>query len=414
MKIETIKIKDLKAAKYNPRKDLKPEDKEYQKIKKSILKFGYVETIIVNKDLTVIGGHQRLKILEELGYEEIECNVVDLTKDEEKALNIALNNLSGDWDNQKLEDLIAELKEKDFDLDVTGFDEEEIENMLDESIDLKDDNFELEKELKQIEKPIVKLGDIWILGKHRLMCGDSTSKDDVEKLMKNDVAKCIFTSPPYNMSSKMYENYEDNLESRKYIDFNLNVVKLWTNYLKGFLFWNISYNKNSRWEFIEILYKIVKETGLKFMELIVWDKGHGMPITSKEMLTRQYEDILMVGNDEEISEDMELYYLGTTDRKAYFNKKTGKGISNYWRISTGNTQLENHKACFPLDLPVKAIELTTSKDDIVIDCFGGSGTTLIAAEQTGRKCYTMELDPVYCDVIVKRWEKFTGRKAQKE
>ena len=414
MKIETIKIKDLKAAKYNPRKDLKPEDKEYQKIKKSILKFGYVETIIVNKDLTVIGGHQRLKILEELGYEEIECNVVDLTKDEEKALNIALNNLSGDWDNQKLEDLIAELKEKDFDLDVTGFDEEEIENMLDESIDLKDDNFELENELKQIEKPIVKLGDIWILGKHRLMCGDSTSKDDVEKLMKNDVAKCIFTSPPYNMSSKMYENYEDNLESRKYIDFNLNVVKLWTNYLKGFLFWNISYNKNSRWEFIEILYKIVKETGLKFMELIVWDKGHGMPITSKEMLTRQYEDILMVGNEEAISEDMELYYLGTTDKKAYFNKKTGKGISNYWRISTENTQLDNHKACFPLELPAKAIELTTNRDDIIIDCFGGSGTTLIAAEKTDRKCYTMELDPVYCDVIIKRWEKLTGKKAKKE
>lgn len=414
MKIETIKIKDLKPAKYNPRKDLKPEDKEYQKIKKSILKFGYVETIIVNKDLTVIGGHQRLKILEELGYEEIECNVVDLTKNEEKALNIALNNLSGDWDNQKLEDLITELKVKDFDLDVTGFDEEEIENMLDKSIDLKDDNFELEKELKQIEKTIVKLGDIWILGKHRLMCGDSTSKDDVEKLMKNDVAKCIFTSPPYNMSSRMYENYEDNLESRKYIDFNLNVVKLWTNYLKGFLFWNISYNKNSRWEFIEILYKIVKETGLKFMELIVWDKGHGMPITSKEMLTRQYEDILMVGNEDAISEDMELYCLGTTDKKAYFNKKTGKGISNYWRISTGNTQLDNHKACFPLELPIKAIKLTTNRDDIVVDCFGGSGTTLIAAEKTDRKCYTMELDPVYCDVIIKRWEKLTGKKAEKE
>ena len=414
MRIETIKIKDLKPAKYNPRKDLKPEDKEYQKIKKSILKFGYVETIIVNKDLTVIGGHQRLKILEELGYEEIECNVVDLTKDEEKALNIALNNLSGDWDNQKLEDLITELKVKDFDLDVTGFDEEEIENMLDKSIDLKDDNFELEKELKQIEKTIVKLGDIWILGKHRLMCGDSTSKDDVEKLMKNDVAKCIFTSPPYNMSSGMYENYEDNLESRKYIDFNLNVVKLWTNYLKGFLFWNISYNKNSRWEFIEILYKIVKETGLKFMELIVWDKGHGMPITSKEMLTRQYEDILMVGNEDAISEDMELYCLGTTDKKAYFNKKTGKGISNYWRISTGNTQLDNHKACFPLELPIKAIKLTTNRDDIVVDCFGGSGTTLIAAEKTDRKCYTMELDPVYCDVIIKRWEKLTGKKAEKE
>lgn len=408
------KNKRFKSSKIQSKKGPKARRQRGPKNKKSILKFGYVETIIVNKDLTVIGGHQRLKILEELGYEEIECNVVDLTKDEEKALNIALNNLSGDWDNQKLEDLIAELKEKDFDLDVTGFDEEEIENMLDESIDLKDDNFELEKELKQIEKPIVKLGDIWILGKHRLMCGDSTSKDDVEKLMKNDVAKCIFTSPPYNMSSKMYENYEDNLESRKYIDFNLNVVKLWTNYLKGFLFWNISYNKNSRWEFIEILYKIVKETGLKFMELIVWDKGHGMPITSKEMLTRQYEDILMVGNEEAISEDMELYYLGTTDKKAYFNKKTGKGISNYWRISTENTQLDNHKACFPLELPAKAIELTTNRDDIIIDCFGGSGTTLIAAEKTDRKCYTMELDPVYCDVIIKRWEKLTGKKAKKE
>jgi DNA modification methylase len=414
MRIEKIKIENLKPAKYNPRKDLKPEDEEYQKIKKSILKFGYVAPIIVNKDLTVIGGHQRLKVLQELGYTEIECNIVDLTKDEEKALNIALNNITGEWDNEKLEDLIAELKETGFDLEVTGFNADEIDKMLDESIGLEDDNFEIENELKKIEKPIVQLGDIWHLGRHRLMCGDSTNKNDVEKLMNGDIAKCIFTSPPYNMSSKMYENYEDNLESRKYIDFNLNVVKLWTNYLKGFLFWNISYNKNSRWEFIEILYKIVKETGLKFMELIVWDKGHGMPITSKEMLTRQYEDILMVGNEDAISEDMELYYLGTTDKKAYFNKKTGKGISNYWRISTGNTQLDNHKACFPLELPIKAIELTTMKNEIVIDCFGGSGTTLIAAEKTNRKCYTMELDPVYCDVIIRRWEKLTGNKAEKE
>lgn len=414
MKIEKIKTKNLKVAKYNPRKDLKPEDKEYQKIKKSILKFGYVAPIIVNSDMTVIGGHQRLKVLIELGYTEVECVVVNLTKKEEKALNIALNNISGEWDNEKLENLIAELKESDFDLETTGFDKDEIDKMLDDCIDLQDDNFEIQEELKKIDKPIVKLGDIWHLGKHRLMCGDSTNKNDVEKLMKGDFAKCIFTSPPYNMSSKMYENYEDNLESKKYIDFNLNVVNIWINYLKGFLFWNISYNKNSRWEFIEILYKIVKETGIKFMELIVWDKGHGMPITSKEMLTRQYEDILMVGNEDAISEDMELYCLGTTDKKAYFNKKTGKGISNYWRISTGNTQLDNHKACFPLELPIKAIKLTTSIDDIVVDCFGGSGTTLIAAEKTDRKCYTMELDPVYCDVIIKRWEKLTGKKAEKE
>lgn len=414
MKIEKIKIEKLKPAEYNPRKDLKQEDEEYQKIKKSITEFGYVAPVIVNSNMTVIGGHQRLKILKELGYTDVECVIVDLDPNKEKALNIALNKISGDWDNDKLEELLSELKQTDIDMDVTGFSFDEVENILKETLDSKEDDFEVEETLNEIEQPVTKLGDIWILGKHRLMCGDSTSKDDVEKLMKNDVAKCIFTSPPYNMSSRMYENYEDNLESRKYIDFNLNVVKLWTNYLKGFLFWNISYNKNSRWEFIEILYKIVKETGLKFMELIVWDKGHGMPITSKEMLTRQYEDILMVGNEEAISEDMELYYLGTTDKKAYFNKKTGKGISNYWRISTGNTQLDNHKACFPLELPVKAIELTTNRDDIIIDCFGGSGTTLIAAEKTDRKCYTMELDPVYCDVIIRRWENLTGKKAEKE
>ena len=149
------------------------------------------------------------------------------------------------------------------------------------------------------------------------------------------------------------------------------------------------------------------------MELIVWDKGHGMPIVSKDMLTRQYEDILMLGDDKSISNDMELYYLGTTEKRGYFNKKRGKGITNYWRIGTGNTQLENLKACFPVELPARAIELTTKEDEIVVDCFGGSGTTLIAAEQLNRRCYMMELDPKYVDVIIERWETFTGKKAVK-
>lgn len=238
MKIEKIKIEKLKPAEYNPRKDLKPEDEEYQRIKKSIVEYGCVIPLVVNKDMTIIGGHQRLKILKDLGYTEIECVVVDYDKSKEKGCNIILNNenVSGEWDNKKLEELMEELQKEDFDMEMTGFSFDEVENILKETLGSKEDNFEVEETLKEIEQPVTKLGDIWILGKHRLMCGDSTSKDDVEKLMKNDVAKCIFTSPPYNMSSKMYENYEDNLESRKYIDFNLNVVKLWTNYLKGFLF----------------------------------------------------------------------------------------------------------------------------------------------------------------------------------
>ena len=410
MDIQTIEIKKLKRAEYNPRKELKPGDPEYEKLERSIDEFGAVLPIVVNYDMTVIGGHQNLTVHENKGHKTVECNVVHLNKEQEKALNIALNKITGQWDETKLKELLKDLDDSDFDVTLTGFDESELDGILDIE-EVTEDNFDVEKHIEEVEEPITKLGDSWLLDGHRLMCGDSTKKEDVEKLMNNKTAKCLFTSPPYNMGSNMYENYEDNLESKKYIDFNLNIIKVWKEFLKGYLFWNISYNRNSRWEFIEIMYKIIKETGLKFMELIVWDKGHGMPIVSDDMLTRQYEDILMVGNEEEISKDMELYYLGTTEQRGYFNKKKGKGITNYWRITTGNTQLENHKACFPVKLPTRAIELTTEKEDIVIDCFGGSGTTLIACEKTGRKCYMMELDPKYCDVIIKRWEELTGKKA---
>lgn len=338
--------------------------------------------------------------------------MVDLDKNREKALNIALNKISGEWDNDKLEKLLAELKETDLDIDITGFDFDEIDDILKDIEGSKEDNFNVEEALAIIDEPTTKLGDIWQLGKHRLMCGDSTNYEDIKKLMNNKVAKCLFTSPPYNMGANMYENYRDNLESEKYIDFNLNVIKSWLQFLKGYLFWNISYNRNSRWEFIEIMYRIIKETRMKFMELIVWDKGHGLPIVSKDMLTRQYEDILMIGDEDNISHDMELYYLATNEKRGYFNKKKGKGITNYWRVTTGGTQINNHKACFPVELPIKAIKLTTNVNDIVIDCFGGSGSTLIAAEQVNRVCYMMELDPKYCDVIIKRWESLTGEKAK--
>lgn len=170
MKIEKIKIEKLKPAEYNPRKDLKQEDEEYQKIKKSITEFGYVAPVIVNSNMTVIGGHQRLKILKELGYIDVECVIVDLDPNKEKALNIALNKISGDWDNDKLEELLSELKQTDIDMDVTGFSFDEVENILKETLDSKEDDFEVEETLNEIEQPVTKLGDVWILGKHRLMC----------------------------------------------------------------------------------------------------------------------------------------------------------------------------------------------------------------------------------------------------
>lgn len=144
MNIQNISVKKLKIAEYNPRRDLRPEDEEYQKIKNSIKEFGYVAPIIINSDMTVIGGHQRLKVLQDLGYTEIECNVVNLDKNQEKALNIALNKISGDWDYDKLEDLLAELKEADMNLLSTGFNEKEIEKIFKESEELINDNQEVD------------------------------------------------------------------------------------------------------------------------------------------------------------------------------------------------------------------------------------------------------------------------------
>lgn len=144
MNIQLINIEKLKPAEYNPRKDLQPEDEEWRKIQRSIEEFGYVDPIIVNSDMTVIGGHQRLKVLKDLGYTEIECNVVNLDKTREKALNVALNKISGEWDCNKLEDLLLELKEADIDLLSTGFDNEEIEKILSESEEIINDNEEVD------------------------------------------------------------------------------------------------------------------------------------------------------------------------------------------------------------------------------------------------------------------------------
>ena len=215
------------------------------------------------------------------------------------------------------------------------------------------------------------------------------------------------------MDANLYKNYEDNLKINKFIELHLNAAKNIVPHINGFIFWNVSYNKNARSEFLEILYRLPKETGFKFLELIVWDEGHGMPITSKDTLTRQYEDIIVLGEEGEIQKDLELFIIGSTDKKAYFNKKTHKGITNYWRIGTNESQRKDITACFPVALPNRGITLMTSEKDIVVDIFGGAGTTLIAAEKTNRICYMMEKSPEYCDVIVQRWENLTEKKAEK-
>lgn len=200
MNIQKIQISKLIPATYNPRKDLQPNDEEYIKIKNSIEKFGFVSPLVVNKDMTVIGGHQRLKVLIELGFTEIECIVVDLDKTSEKALNIALNKIQGDWDEEKLENLLKELKLENFDLELTGFNSEEINDLLDDFFETTEDEFDVDKAIEEIKTPISKKGDIWILGNHRLMCGDSTSSEDVDNLINGVTMDLCITDPPYNVN----------------------------------------------------------------------------------------------------------------------------------------------------------------------------------------------------------------------
>ena len=173
---------------------------EYIKIKNSIENFGFVSPLIVNKDMTVIGGHQRLKVLIELGYTELECIVVDLDKTREKALNIALNKIQGDWDEEKLENLLKELKTENFDLELSGFNSEEINDLLDDFFETTEDEFDVDKAVEEIKTPISKKGDIWILGNHRLMCGDSTSPEDVDNLINGETIDLCITDPPYNVN----------------------------------------------------------------------------------------------------------------------------------------------------------------------------------------------------------------------
>ena len=392
MNIQKINILKLKPSEYNPRKDLQPEDEEYIKIKNSIFEFGYVAPVIINADMTVIGGHQRLKVLKELGYEEIQCIVVDLDKNKEKALNLALNKISGEWDNDKLEAILAELKETDIDINVTGFSNDEIDDILKDIIGSNEDDFDLEEALDEIEEPTTKVGDVWILGKHRLLCGDSTQQKDVMRLMNNQEADMLLTDPPYNVdyegTAGKIEN--DNMNETEFYNLLIDAFKNMHLVAKAgcpiYVFHADTEGLNFRNAF--------KNAGFKLAQCLVWVKNTF--VMGRQDYQWKHEPIL----------------YGWKEGKAhYFIDSRSQNTVLEFDKPTRNAE---HPTMKPIDLLVYLIKNSSKENNLIVDLFGGSGSSLIAAEQSNRICYAMELDPRYCDVIVKRWETLTGQKAELE
>lgn len=405
MKIENIPIDKIKPYDKNPRRN----DRGVDIVAKSIKEFGFLVPVVIDKNGEVIAGHTRIKAAEKLGLKEVPCiYATDLNQEQVKAFRI-MDNKSAEysrWDWGLLKEEFLELKNLDFNLELTGFSGPEIDWLLG-----------LDEEEIQARNPKYNIseGEIWKLGNHKIICGDSRNKEVFEKLMGGGkkVKLCI-TSPPYNMGKgKMYDNYEDNLDSEAYIKLNLDVLKNVVKYLEGYIFWNLSYNMNSRWEFIDIFYKIIHETGLKFLENIIWDKGHGMPVNSRGALTREYEQVLVAADEDTIQKEISYSFIGHNTDKVIFRKEGFKGLTNYWRISTNKTQTKEHRAAFPLEVPTRAIRLMTDEGDLICDPFGGIGTTLIAAERTKRKAFLIEKEPIYCSFIIERWENLTGNKAEK-
>jgi len=378
MKIENADINTIKPYENNPRK---LKDSAIEKVAMSLKEYGFRQPIVVDKDRIIVVGHTRYRASKKLGFKEVPITIADnLTPEQINAYRIADNRTAeeSEWDNELLKMEIKDLESKDFKLDLLGFNEDQLNDMLfEEKQGLTD-----EDEVPEApEEPISKLGDIWKLGNHRVMCGDSTMLDDIDKLTEKQKPDMIFTDPPYNVafngrSGKFDVIKNDNLEESEFNNFidtilgNLKLLNINTYYIC------------CNWAFYGILQKKLKPKACIVWAKNVFGLGRGY--------RHQHEFILFDG----------------------FIDASIKNESDLWKIAKDTKY--KHPTQKPVELPSRALKNSSKQDNTILDLFGGSGSTLIACEKLNRKARIMELDPIYCDVIIKRWENFTGKKAELE
>ncbi len=387
MKIEPRKISQLVAPEYNPRRITK---KQFEDLNKSFENLGTLEPAVINtfpgRENIIISGNQRIKVAKSRGMKEYPCLMVSFSPEKEKEANIRLNRNTGEWDfdllsNEfELNDLIAwgfEPEEIGIDTDVIG-----IEGLTD-----PDDVPETPKEAKS--KP----GDLYILGRHRLLCGDATKISDVEKLMDGKLADLIITDPPYNVGyegktkdAMKIEN--DAMSDQEFSDFLRSAYASYFSAAKPgagiYVFHADMEGANFRLR--------LKESGFLFKQVCIWVKNS--LVMSRQDFHWKHEPIL----------------YGWKEGAAH-NWHTDRKQTTVWEFDRPSRN-GDHPTMKPVDLLCYPMECSSKPGGIVIDFFGGSGSTLIACEKIGRTCNIMEIDPKYCDVIVRRWEEFTGLKAK--
>ena len=359
----------------NPRKNLNAD-----KVASSIKEFGFQQPIVVDKEMIIIVGHTRHQASKLLGLEKVPVLIADLPPTKAKAYRIADNRLNEDseWDMGLLNLEFTDLLDNNFEMENLGFDDKELERLIvgDEK-GLTDDD-EVPEPPKE---PKAKLGDIYQLGEHRLMCGDSTDTELLEKLMDNEKADMIFTDPPYGVDYKGIKN-----DDRKGLE---ELLK------KSFYHYQL-FSKSGASIYCfhsdrcaDIFHSTFKNY-FHFSSMIIWEKN------SLTLSQTDYQSI----------HEPCLYGWNKTGTHSWFGDRKQTSV---WKIHKEN--LKSHTTPKPVEFIDRALKNSSKSDDIIIDFFGGSGSSMIACEKINRKCYMMELDPIYVDVIIKRWEDYTGKKA---
>jgi DNA modification methylase len=375
-------------------------DQQVAQIAASIKEFGFRNPILVD-GVGIIAGHGRLMAAQKLGLDKvptIDCS--DMTPSQKKAYIIADNKLAlnAGWDTAMLTIEMQELEVEGFDLELLGFDDKELNALLEPEIV---DGLTDEDEVPELpEEPKSKLGDIYILGNHRLMCGDSTSIDAVEKMMDGDKASLVVTDPPWNVAyGTNLANNAQGYKQRTIMNDNFETTQEWEDFLSGFMGNIIAFTMKgcpiycvmgaSEWPAID---KALRDGGFHWSSTIIWAKD--TLVLSRKDYHTQYEPS----------------WYGWKDDGPRIWTVQDRKQSDVWECKRPKRS-ELHPTTKPVELIERAVLNSSNAGTIVFEPFGGSGSTLIACEKTGRKARLMELDPKYCDVIVKRWEDFTGQKA---